>query len=38
MFYKFLIYTIFKNKIMLTKELFDKILKINYCNIIKLMK
>ena len=37
-FREFSICTTFKNKIMLTKQLFDKMLKINCYNIIELMK
>ena len=38
MFREFSTCTTFENKIMLTKQSFDKMSKINYCNIIKLMK
>ena len=37
-FRKFLICTTINSKIMLTKQLFNKTSKINYCNITKLIK
>ena len=37
MFYELLIYMTFENKIVLTKQSFDKMLKINSCNTVELM-